>query len=519
MKQLYGADGKAAFQILICLIQIWNKNDEKTFMVPPTSGLMEFTEVENVEIQDTYKEFINTAKIRFPRGTVVRKTSETIDELTEIDAAKVSASVDSRGLIVETRNSYSELASVSDFNIDQRIRIYLAYTTDPEIASLPKYIPGRGSIHTDRKLYDRYFAAVSVNGPAFDGYVFKCSIDTPIELECESIAARLKYYSAPNIPNPKNLCVNDILEKGGKYYALGDSGFEFFKEDNTKKSVKIYIGNVPMNKDYTLADIFSEWSRHNLYTYVWVDYKANPPKPYLVVGRSYFTNEGADSIVRQRKKQGFMNTVDVNFNYDVASNGLTLMNTNKDFLCIKGESMTKDGKSYRMTLRRKLSWKPGDPKKDKWEILNETKLSKKMIKAGATKMSKGTKTHEMDRYTVIPYYSPNIGVSHEQLFDEMVKYYENFNVNGIDGKLTVFGDKNLRSGMRVHLIDPYYTAKNGIYLIDEVETSFGTKGFRQTIKIPYCISRDNEKKAKGTNSNEYDDQWQNTDAQIPGQLA
>lgn len=62
-------------------------------------------------------------------------------------------------------------------------------------------------------------------------------------------------------------------------------------------------------------------------------------------------------------------------------------------------------------------------------------------------------------------------------------------MNGIEGTITVFGDHNFESGMKVELLDIRQPEKNGWYLIEEVNTKFGVNGYRQTLKLPYCIAR------------------------------
>ena len=67
-------------------------------------------------------------------------------------------------------------------------------------------------------------------------------------------------------------------------------------------------------------------------------------------------------------------------------------------------------------------------------------------------------------------------------------------MNGIEGTLTLFGDYNtLTSGERVVLLSEFQPEKNGWYIIEEVHTVFGVNGYRQTIKLPYCIARAKEK--------------------------
>lgn len=473
------------FHILICLIQIWD-NDKEHFMVPPEDCLT-IAEVESIEVSDNYKQLINKASVKFPRGTVIRKTSATVEEILD-DAKTVDATLDERGVLQTTRQTYTRMASVADFAYGKRIRIYVGYTTDPAIASLPKFNATRGSIYTNPQLRKKYMEAFT-HPPIFDGYIRRCSIDTPIEIECEDLASVLKQFSARDSKGEANLTVNDLLADDGRYKLLEGTGLTLYP--GTKKT-RIEIGPNTLNPDYTVADILTAWTKNRLYSYMWVDYSdMSNPKPYIVVGRSYFTNCQTDALMKQREDQGFALEYPIYFHYHVAENGLTLTESNKDFLCIQGTRMLKNGQTMHMTLRRRPDWHDGDPEDSKWEILNEIKLTKKMKRMGAVPMGKGAKRVDLNRYTVVPYVSAKIGIDEDDMLQELISYFESFNMTGITGTLTLFGDLQLQSGCKVHLYDGLYPSKNGIYFVDEVITKFGVSGFRQTIKLPYLIARDN----------------------------
>ena len=83
-----------------------------------------------------------------------------------------------------------------------------------------------------------------------------------------------------------------------------------------------------------------------------------------------------------------------------------------------------------------------------------------------------------------------VKIRHDALLEEAIKYFESYNMNGIEGTLTLFGDLALKTGTKVHLNDKLYPQKNGYYLVDEVHTTFGVSGYRQRIKLPYCIAKD-----------------------------
>ena len=65
--------GQPSLHILICLIQIWDMKNPKKPMEEPESPLL-ISEVESIEIEESYRKLIGTASVRFPRGTVIKKT-------------------------------------------------------------------------------------------------------------------------------------------------------------------------------------------------------------------------------------------------------------------------------------------------------------------------------------------------------------------------------------------------------------------------------------------------------------
>lgn len=466
-----------SFHILICLIQIWKMADgDNPLTVPSTT--VNIAEVENIEIDASYRKLIGTASVKFPRGTILRKTvcSSNIEEVAA--SAKVDASLNEAGVLVTTRTN-SSLADTSDFNIDDRIRIYMNYTTDPKIANLTKVTTGKRNIFNDSQLLKQYQQALG--DPMFDGYITKVSVDTPIELQCENLASKLKKITCPKVVASKNMTVNDFLSSSGKYNLLKNTGLKLYPQT---EGCTINIGRVSLTHDLTVADVLTEWGKFKLFAFV----KVENGTPYIAVGRSYFSNPGKDSIFRA---QDSSDTKEILFDYNVAENGLSLMSTKKEFLAVEASCYDTKQKFYHFTLRLNPQYNAGDTKSEKWQILNEAKLSKKSMKLGATVLSKsGSDKIDLSTYTVIPYMSRKIGISHDDLLKEAKQYFESYNMNGIEGTLTLFGDLMMKSGTKIHLVDKRYSKKNGYYLVDEVHTVFGTRGFRQTIKIPYLIARD-----------------------------
>lgn len=464
-------EGQPSFHILICLIQIWDMKNPKKPMEEPDSPML-ISEVESIEIEESYRKLIGTASVRFPRGTVIKKT------LTQLNGeeynSKVTADIDDAGVLVTTRTD-SKLATVTDFKVGQRIKIMLGYTTDPKVAALTKVDSNKKSIFNDSSKLSEYKKHLTT---MFEGYITECSVDSPIELKCENLASKLKKISCPKVTAKKNMTVNDFLADNGTYKLLKNSGLSLHPDT---KSCEINIGKVNLVPDLTVADVLTEWSKYKVFAFV----KYNGDTPCIAVGRSYFSNVGKDSII----KSDSSSIKEILFDYNVAQNGLNLMHTDKSFLAVEATSLTKDNKFYHITVRKNPDYDASKKGSKKWQVLNETKLSKKAMKLGATVLTKSKDHVDLSQYTVVPYMSRKIGVSNDELLQEAIKYFESYNMNGIDGTLTLFGDLALRTGEKVQLTDNRYPGKNGYYLVDEVTTQFGTNGYRQVIKLPYCISR------------------------------
>lgn len=464
--------GQPSFHILICLIQIWDLKNPKKPMEESESPRL-ITEVENIEIEESYRKLIGTASIRFPRGTVIKKT------LTELNGekynSKISAAMEDTGVLITTRTN-SKKAEVADFKVGSRIRIMLGLTTDPKVAALAKVDQNGKSIHNDSSKLSEYKNHLTT---MFDGYITKCSIDTPIEIKCENLASGLKKISCPKVPASKNMTVNDFLASDGKYNLLKDSGLSLHPDT---KSCDINIGKVSLTTDLTVADVLTEWGKYKVFAYV----KDNNGEPCIAVGRSYFSNAGKDSVIKDDSSE----IPEILFDYHVANNDLTLMNTDKAFLAVEATCLDKQDKFYHITIRRNPDWDDSQPTKAKWQVMNETTISKKARQLGATCLSKSKDKVDLSTYTVIPYMSRKIGISHDDLLEEAIKYFESYNMNGIEGTITLFGDLAIKTGTKVHLNDKLYPQKNGYYLVDEVHTTFGVGGYRQKIKLPYCIAKD-----------------------------
>lgn len=452
---------ESKLDILVCEIIVWDLDDAKQPMRMSTNRIV-INEVASVEINESWKSLIDTAVVKFPRGTVLRRTL-----LPDGTDKQVYTERMNNGAIVEARDGYS-IATTSDFAVGKRIRIRLGYTPDIQDST--------SNLRT-----------------LFDGYIVKCSVSTPLEIRCENLASRLKEITCPNAETSVKSTVNEVLlskSEGGKYCLLEGTGFSLYPA--TKES-KISIGRISLTNDQTVADVLNSWSKMQLYCFLKYDNEGDMPR--IAVGRSYFSNKSSESILNNTPATPQR----ILFDYHVANDNLTLLNTNPKFLAVEATSMNAKGKFYKITIRLNPEYDAGTisgDKAKKFQLLNETTLSPKERKLGASMKTKDKTKVNLETYTVVPYMSRKIDISNDELIREAQAFFESYNMNGIEGSLTLFGDLALRSGTKVELIDEREPEKNGVYLVEEVTTSFGVTGYRQTIKLPYKISKSNTEYGK-----------------------
>lgn len=486
----FDTNKQPGFHILISLIEVWNPKDKKKPNGEADGEVMRICEVEEVEIEESFKKLIGTASVRFPRGTVIRKTvtAQTAEE--ENDFKKISVTLSDSGVIEETRTTTS-VASVDTFKVGQRIKIYLGYTTDSLVAEMAKTGHTGKTIYNSNEAYQEYLSNFKHTGTdskkymnlMFDGYITKVSLDVPIELECENLASYLKTITCPKV-KLKKCEVKDFLGDDGRYKMLKDTGLILHPDT---AGMDFDLGAVELSTDLTVADVLTEWAKYGIFCYV-SDFNGQPT---IQIGRAYFSNPGKDSLLNTTTTPM---VVPIHFNYHVASNELTLTSSDKDFLAVQAKGIDSDDKFINITILKNLQYdsaKPESKSNSRYRYVNAAKLSRKALKAGKRYLTDAPNDKvDMKLYTQIAFVSKTIPTTVEKLAEEAIKYFEGYNMTGIEGSLTLFGDLHVRTAQQVQLIDDRYPGKNGIYLVEEVTTTFGTHGFRQRITLPYCIKRE-----------------------------
>lgn len=431
--------------VLCCKITIGDADSGNPMVIKDPIVL---TEVEEVEIAETYKKLIGTAKITFPKGTVYQSTIVGNATIEGKDASRITTEIMQDGVVIEKRSSQQAMNEVS-FKVGQRVSIQLGYN------GLLKNI--------------------------FEGYISAYNSASKFEIQCENMAYKLKLKQAPKFETQSSVSVNDVL--GEKYGLLKDTGFEIHSET---KRFDIQIGKVKITDNFTVADVLSEWSKYKVYCFLKYDEDSPDNMPTIAIGRPYSSSKSQPVFPKDSEAKPFP----IYFNYHVAEDGLKVVKTNPKFLAVTGKALGSDEKFFEVTVRMNPDYDPTVASSKEFQTVNATQISKKTHKVTGNTTAEGAKTKtkvDLSTYTIVPYMSPNMKIDSDKLVEETIEYFRNYNLNGITGSLTLFGDLALNTAVQVELIDDRNPSKNGIYITEEVTTTFGVNGYRQKITIPYKI--------------------------------
>ena len=433
--------------ILCCRITIGDADPSNPMRI---QNGVEITEVQSLEINESYKKLIGTAKVIFPKGSVCRSTIIGNVTLEGKDVSRITTEVMQDGVIIEKRSA-QRLVDETTFKVGQRINIKLGYN--------------------------------GILKNMFDGYVTAYNSDSLFELRCENMAYKLKLKQTPKFETPLSTKVNDVL--GDKYNLLKDTGFEIHSET---KRFDINIGKVKITDNFTVADVLNDWSKYKVYCFLKYDENSPDAMPRIAIGRPYSSSKAQQSF------PGSDNTIPykIYFNYHVAESNLKVLKVDPKFLAVTAKALGADEKFFEVTVRLNPDYDAGKAGSKEFQTINATQISKKTHKVTGNTTASGaaTKTKvDLSTYTVVPYMSPNMRIDSDKLVEEAIEYFRSYNLNGITGSVTIFGDFGLPSAVQVELIDDLNPSKNGVYIVEEVKTIFGTKGYRQVIKLPYKVKK------------------------------
>lgn len=436
----------APLDVLCCRITIGDPDPANPMAIQNPITL---TEVQDVEIVESYKKLIGTATIRFPKGTVFRSTIVGTVTLEGKDATRITTEVMQDGVVIEKRKSYSAMDETT-FKVGQRVRIKLGYN--------------------------------GVLKDMFNGYITAYNTESRFEIKCENMAYKLKLKQSPKFETPvSGTSVNEVME--GKYNLLKDTGFKLHSE--TKK-FDIQIGKIKITDNFTVADILSAWSRYRIYCFLKYDENSPDDMPAIAIGRPYSSSKSQPVFPEDSATGPF----GIRFDTHVAASELKILKTDPKFLAVQGKALGSDEKFFEVTVRLNPDYDPTSAGSKEFQTINATQISKKTHKLTGNVTAAGADTRtkaDLSTYTVVPYMSPNMKITSDKLVEECIEYFRSYNLNGISGSVTLFGDFGLYPACQVEPIDDRNPAKNGTYIVEEVTTTFGTGGYRQKITMPYKI--------------------------------
>lgn len=453
--------------ILTCEIRVGTPDPESPIKI---LNPIVIKEVESIKIVESFKELIGSAEVSFPKGTMYQSTiiQNVTMEGKKADTVTVSRTED--GVLIEKKRTLQPVTENS-FIVGQRISIKIGYN---------------GNIQS-----------------MFEGYIKKITSESAVTLECANMAYKLQQKQAPKFTTPPNKThVNDVC--GEKYGLLKGTHFELHK---ATKEWNIQVGQINTTDNFTVADVLQNWSKHGLYCYLKFESDDYSQMPKIAIGRPYSSRRSemfGDDVqkmavisdrpeVYQFAEQKNRNSARyfIDFLYNVAENRLKATRVDPNFLAVKAQGLGADEKFFTVTVRRNPDYDPSNPKSEEFQTINATQISPKRHKATGNTTATGAETNtkvDLSNYTVISYHSTKKNIKSDELVKEAIEYFKNYNLNGVEGSVVVFGDFGIRTGSQVELYDTRNTAKNGVYLVGQVTTLFGAStGYRQELELPYKI--------------------------------
>ena len=510
--------------ILVCQIKIWKAEGTDWFKIPKADQCLTIRECKSIEITDSAKDLINKAVVKFPRGTVIHKSSipekvvttgdsadGTNTEQTLADATNngeiitpgtsqysedgtsttsIAVNYDDKGLIDFNRSkTEAALLSSNDIAIGNRIEIRLGYAySEAEFNQINATDNGAGS-----KL-----------DVAFTGFITSISVDTPLEIECTNMAHILASVSAPNTEAKSTITIKDFLDDDGQYHLLKDTGIPL--AESSKKS-EIFVSGGTITDNLSVADVLTEWGKSGVLCMM--DTKSDGSVE-LRVGLTYYAGQGGDKLPNNDKKyityNGGINTVKlIQFDWDVAQDKLSLKHNDKKYLAVEAHGYytdTEEGvqkrKFFKLTIRKNPNtddegWLIDND--NEFQVVNkrESKGNKSIKHKNGTTSNRRINGHltdrvNLDKYTVVTYMSTTPNITQDQLIEEAKQFWAKYNPNGISGSISIFGDLYIKPTEVVGLIDIRQPEKNGYYYVESVSTTFGVDGYRRELTIPFKIA-------------------------------
>lgn len=299
------------------------------------------------------------------------------------------------------------------------------------------------------------------NNLEFEGYVVGIEPRTPLKLICEDKSWKLKKNRLLFSTRPK-VTLREVADK-----LVAGTGVEIHPLTWQQEIVfgKLYVRNI------STAKLLDEWREMGLVSYM-LDGK-------LVIGRSYFN----DSTNYNTSLRGNYTPPVFNTEVNITEDKLSINQILAEDIAIRGVSMYTNNKSLQITMVQD----PRDPAKLVVAEERDGTLSKAALEASLKRQAAEMEKRGifLENYTVKTQHEFNL--SRAQLIEAVKAAFPKYLRSGMDGTFTTFGDVSLKPATSVYLLDPKNYDKNGEYLIRSIKKTFGARGIRQTVEIPYKI--------------------------------
>jgi hypothetical protein len=386
---------------------------------------------------------------------------------------------DEIGIIQVLRGADAHLATSDDFAVGNRIQIRCGY------------VYGENAYRVDEIIYENAPPEMKI---VFTGIITGCSVDSPLQVECEDLATVLKKTNCPKFNSTKNYYLKDFFDAKTGVDLLNGTGLVLSTAGNeTAESVN--IGRVDLSTSTTVADLLNKFAKENG-VMAYIETNRITGMCALRLAKAYYNNgEGGESSNPEYVSfnDGVNATTVIRSDWDIADDRLEISRIDKQFVVIEAQGTILDNgkeKKFSFALRKAPE---GPDKTDFFQIVNrrEPRLKKKgkRKKAPSGVVVQNTQDKvDLKEYIRVKYKPSKKYMSEGELIEEAKRVWKSYSPNGVSGSVTVFGDVLVNPGDVIGIVNQRQPEKNGYYLVESVHTKFGVDGYRRELTLPYRLS-------------------------------
>ncbi|WP_028888348.1 hypothetical protein [Tenacibaculum ovolyticum] len=444
---------------LNCKIKVY-----ETKGLQPSGKVYQFTHVKNIVINSSYKNFTDTATITIPKAIVANKLNDTLG----IQIA--------RRLPVDLK----ERSVHEFFKIDYYVEIFLGYNGESK--------------------------------PAFRGYIREVKGDAPVQIECDDMMYYLKKYKMvatgkakeeadedeknqiPKNNSKTNNKLKETLEK-----RLKEINIPFF--DATKITIE-NVGDIVIDRSWNIVKFLKELrEKYDIYSYFRLEKEKDIYKSVLHITNNpcLYTEEEINTLLEKHKN------VEVKTPLPKA-------------LLKRAISLT--GVGDVLNFFKKDDTYIGEGRlRFHYNIINDSlKLAEEKVKKVRLRAEEyyvnsnipiASEIGDLDGALEKKYVFHN---NKEELdFEDPIKYKKKteeikaklevisglrlarLKQKGLTGTITTFGEPFMRPLDKIGLENSEDPEKEGVFLVEEVQRSYGTQGYRQKITVGRLLKKEKKK--------------------------